>query len=124
MHHNFFQKNLKNPKQMIPKSNPNSEITIDLKFKCLEEIPHKILRKFSLLNFWKFFPDYDYDYYGYGDYRGGYADPYYDDYYGGFDDYYEGYGSGYGPGPRGRGRGGPPPPPPPVGEFSFSVFFV
>ncbi|CAG9766792.1 unnamed protein product [Ceutorhynchus assimilis] len=25
--------------------------------------------------------DYDYDYYGYGDYRGGYSDPYYDDYY-------------------------------------------
>ena len=72
--------------------------------------------------FWtNFVPDYDYDYYGYGDYRGGYADPYYDDYYG-YDDFYEGY--GYGPGPRGRGRGGPPPPPPPVGEFSFTVFSV
>uniref|UniRef100_T1IVI9 RRM domain-containing protein n=1 Tax=Strigamia maritima TaxID=126957 RepID=T1IVI9_STRMM len=47
--------------------------------------------------------DYDYDYYGYGDYRGGYADPYYDDYYR-YDDYYD---YSYGPGPRGRGRGGP-----------------
>jgi len=56
--------------------------------------------------------DYDYDYYAYGDYRGGYNDPYYDDYYGGYDDYDYGYGGGYGPGPRGRGRGGPPPPPP------------
>lgn len=47
--------------------------------------------------------DYDYDYYGYGDYRGGYADPYYDDYYR-YDDFYD---YGYGPGPRSRGRAGP-----------------
>lgn len=25
--------------------------------------------------------DYDYDFYGYSDYRGGYSDPYYDEYY-------------------------------------------
>lgn len=46
--------------------------------------------------------DYDYDYYGYGDYRGGYSDPYYDDYYRYEDFYYE-----YPPAPsqaRGRGR--------------------
>ena len=64
------------------------------------------------------FPDYyDYDY-GYGEYRGGYSDPYYDDYYGYEDDYYGGggYGGGYGAGPRGRGsRGGPPS----VGDFPF-----
>ncbi|KAG1663622.1 Heterogeneous nuclear ribonucleoprotein Q [Nymphon striatum] len=59
--------------------------------------------------------DYDYDYYGYGEYRGGYSDPYYDEYYGrGFDEY-EYY--GYGPSPMamppmhgpqmGRGRGAP-----------------
>jgi len=47
--------------------------------------------------------DYDYDYYGYGDYRGGYADPYFDDYYR-YDDFYD---YSYGPGPRSRGRGGP-----------------
>ena len=62
------------------------------------------------------FPDYyDYDY-GYGEYRGGYSDPYYDDYYGYEDDYYGGggYGGGYGASPRGRGaRGGPPS----VGDF-------
>ena len=62
--------------------------------------------------------DYDYDYYGYGDYRGGYNDPYYDDYYGYEDFDYGGYGGSYAPGPRGRGRGGPPPPPP-VGDFPF-----
>lgn len=53
--------------------------------------------------------DYDYDYYGYGDYQGGYADPYYDDYYGRYDDYYD-YGYGAAPRPRepvGRSRGGP-----------------
>lgn len=55
--------------------------------------------------------DYDYDYYGYGDYQGGYAaDPYYDDYYGGrYDDYYD-YGYGAAPRPRepvGRARAGP-----------------
>lgn len=46
--------------------------------------------------------DYDYDYYGYGDYRGGYSDPYYDDYY-----RYEEYYYDYPPAPpqaRGRGR--------------------
>ncbi|KAB0802321.1 hypothetical protein PPYR_04507 [Photinus pyralis] len=46
--------------------------------------------------------DYDYDYYGYGDYRGGYSDPYYDDYY-----RYEDYYCDYPPAPpqaRGRGR--------------------
>lgn len=45
------------------------------------------------------FIDYDYDYYGYGDYRGGYSDPYYDDYYR-YEDYYFDY--------------APPPPPPPA----------
>ncbi|XP_074038963.1 synaptotagmin binding cytoplasmic RNA interacting protein isoform X2 [Leptinotarsa decemlineata] len=46
--------------------------------------------------------DYDYDYYGYGDYRGGYSDPYYDDFYRYEDYYYD-----YQPAPtqaRGRGR--------------------
>ena len=67
------------------------------------------------------FPDYDYDYYGYGDYRGGYAEDFYDYY--AYDDYDYGYGGGYG-GPRG-GRGGQrggPPHPPPVGDslFQFS----
>lgn len=60
-------------------------------------------------------PDYDYDYYAYGEYRGGYSDPYYDEYYGrGFDEYEYGY--SYGPGPvppsgpphMNRGRGAPP----------------
>ncbi|XP_076307632.1 heterogeneous nuclear ribonucleoprotein R-like isoform X1 [Tachypleus tridentatus] len=53
--------------------------------------------------------DYDYDYYGYGDYCGGYADPYYDDYYGPFDDFYD-YDYDYGyvpPPPPPRTRGGP-----------------
>lgn len=63
-----------------------------------------------------FMRDYDFDYYGFSDYRGGYGDDYYD-YYGYDDDYY-GYGGGYGPGPRGRGRGGPPLPPP-VGSWSW-----
>lgn len=31
--------------------------------------------------------DYDYDYYGYGEYPGGYSDPYYDDYYR-YDDFF------------------------------------
>ncbi|KRT78614.1 RNA binding protein [Oryctes borbonicus] len=56
--------------------------------------------------------DYDYDYYGYGDYRGGYSDPYYDDYYR-YEDYYYDYppappqarGRGRQPQPAGRGRG-------------------
>ncbi|XP_042236500.1 heterogeneous nuclear ribonucleoprotein Q-like isoform X6 [Homarus americanus] len=43
--------------------------------------------------------DYDYDYYGYGDYQGGYSDPYYDDYYRYEDYYYD-----YSPYPMGRGR--------------------
>ncbi len=65
------------------------------------------------------FPDYyDYDY-GYGEYRGGYSDPYYDDYYGYEEDFYGGggFGGGFGGGgPRGRGgRGGPPS----VGDFPF-----
>ncbi|XP_075218912.1 heterogeneous nuclear ribonucleoprotein Q-like isoform X2 [Lycorma delicatula] len=60
--------------------------------------------------------DYDYDYYGYGDYRGGYSDPYYDDYYR-YEDYYFDYappppppparGRGRQPQPAGRGRGVP-----------------
>ncbi|XP_025833582.1 heterogeneous nuclear ribonucleoprotein R isoform X3 [Agrilus planipennis] len=57
--------------------------------------------------------DYDYDYYGYGDYRGGYSDPYYDEYYR-YEDYYYDYpppappqarGRGRQPQPAGRGRG-------------------
>ncbi|XP_015174200.1 PREDICTED: heterogeneous nuclear ribonucleoprotein R isoform X6 [Polistes dominula] len=56
--------------------------------------------------------DYDYDYYGYGDYRGGYSDPYYDDYFR-YEDCYFDYappppparGRGRQPQPAGRGRG-------------------
>ncbi|XP_066598368.1 heterogeneous nuclear ribonucleoprotein R isoform X1 [Prorops nasuta] len=56
--------------------------------------------------------DYDYDYYDYGDYRGGYSDPYYDDFYR-YEDYYFYYsppppparGRGRQPQPAGRGRG-------------------
>ncbi|XP_017776044.1 PREDICTED: heterogeneous nuclear ribonucleoprotein R isoform X6 [Nicrophorus vespilloides] len=56
--------------------------------------------------------DYDYDYYGYGDYRGGYSDPYYDDFYR-YEEYYYDYppappqarGRGRQPQPAGRGRG-------------------
>ncbi|XP_057662364.1 heterogeneous nuclear ribonucleoprotein Q isoform X5 [Diorhabda carinulata] len=56
--------------------------------------------------------DYDYEYYGYGDYRGGYSDPYYDDYYR-YEDYYYDYqpaptssrGRGRQPTSAGRGRG-------------------
>ncbi|XP_023241425.1 heterogeneous nuclear ribonucleoprotein Q [Centruroides vittatus] len=48
--------------------------------------------------------DYDYDYYGYGDYQGGYADPYYEDYYGHYDDYYD---YDYAPAPRAPTRGTP-----------------
>ncbi|XP_059478509.1 heterogeneous nuclear ribonucleoprotein R isoform X3 [Neocloeon triangulifer] len=47
--------------------------------------------------------DYDYDYYGYGDYRGGYSDPYFDDYYR-YDDYYYDYALHPSAAPRGRGR--------------------
>lgn len=36
------------------------------------------------------FIDYDYDYYGFGDYRGGYSEPYFDDYYR-YEDYYFDY---------------------------------
>lgn len=45
--------------------------------------------------------DYDYDFYGYTDYRGGYTEPYYDDYYRSYDgDYYFDFPpSGVGPGP-------------------------
>ncbi|CAH1099814.1 unnamed protein product [Psylliodes chrysocephalus] len=46
--------------------------------------------------------DYDYDYYGYGDYRGGYSDPYYDDFYR-YEDYYYDYQPAQTPA---RGRGG------------------
>lgn len=52
------------------------------------------------------FIDYDYDYYGYGDYRGGYSDPYYDDYYR-YEDYYFDYPP---PPPQARGRGRQPQP--------------
>ncbi|CAG2054166.1 unnamed protein product [Timema podura] len=51
--------------------------------------------------------DYDYDYYGYGDYRGGYSDPYYDEYY-----RYEDYYFDYPPPPPTRGRGRQPQPDP------------
>ncbi|XP_014219780.1 heterogeneous nuclear ribonucleoprotein R [Copidosoma floridanum] len=50
--------------------------------------------------------DYDYDYYGYGDYRGGYSDPYYDDYYR-YEDFYFDYAP---PPPPARGRGRQPQP--------------
>lgn len=59
--------------------------------------------------------DYDYDYYGYSDYRGGYADPYYEDYYGRYDDYYD-YGYPAAAPPRGR------PAPERVGGYSFPSF--
>lgn len=69
------------------------------------------------------FIDYDYDYYGYGDYRGGYSDPYYDDYY-----RYEDYFYDYPPAaPQARGRGRQPQP---VGgqyeifRFFFIIFLV
>ncbi|XP_026272651.1 heterogeneous nuclear ribonucleoprotein Q isoform X1 [Frankliniella occidentalis] len=55
--------------------------------------------------------DYDYEYFGYGDYRGGYSDPYYDDFYR-YEDYYFDYppapparGRARQPQPAGRGRG-------------------
>ena len=38
----------------------------------------------------KLFLDYDYDYYGYGEYQGGYSDPYYDEFYR-YEDYYYDY---------------------------------
>lgn len=39
--------------------------------------------------------DYDFNFYGYGEYQGGYADSYYDDYYSHYEDYYDyGYGAG------------------------------
>ncbi|UYV61116.1 HNRNPR [Cordylochernes scorpioides] len=46
--------------------------------------------------------EYNYDYYGYGDYQGGYADPYFEDFYcNTYEDYYS-----YGSPPRGAtGRG-------------------
>ncbi|XP_034938330.1 heterogeneous nuclear ribonucleoprotein R-like isoform X8 [Chelonus insularis] len=50
--------------------------------------------------------NYDYDYYGYGDYRGGYSDPYYDDYYR-YEDYYFDFAP---PPPPARGRGRQPQP--------------
>lgn len=52
------------------------------------------------------FIDYDYDYYGYSDYRGGYSDPYYDDYYR-YEDYYYDYPPAA---PQARGRGRQPQP--------------
>lgn len=52
------------------------------------------------------FVDYDYDYYGYEGYRGGYSDPYYDDYYR-YEDYYYDYAP---PPPQARGRGRQPQP--------------
>ncbi|XP_046406124.1 heterogeneous nuclear ribonucleoprotein Q-like [Ischnura elegans] len=54
--------------------------------------------------------DVDFEYYGYGDYRGGYSDPYYDDYYR-YEDFYYDYlpppprGVIRRPMPAGRGRG-------------------
>lgn len=50
--------------------------------------------------------DYDYDYYGYGDYQGGYSDPYYDDYYRYEDYYYPPEFSGHGGGPGASMGGG------------------
>ncbi|KAJ9576866.1 hypothetical protein L9F63_006565, partial [Diploptera punctata] len=61
--------------------------------------------------------DYDYDYYGYGDYRGGYSDPYYDDYYR-YEDYYFDYPP---PPPPARGRGRQPQPSHPThGDMRFA----
>lgn len=57
-----------------------------------------------------FILDYDYEYFGYGDYRGGYSDPYYDDYYR-YEDYYYDIPSAAPPA-RGRARQ-----PQPVGLF-------
>lgn len=66
------------------------------------------------------FVDYDYDYYGYGDYRGGYGESYYDDYYR-YEDFYFDYPppAVAASAPRG-GRGGRQPQP--VGPI-FSTFF-
>lgn len=53
--------------------------------------------------------DYDYDYYGYGDYRGGYADPYFEEYYGpSYEEYYD---YGYATPPRPYPPRVPQPPP-------------
>ncbi len=69
-----------------------------------------------------YFSDYGYDYLGYDDYRGSYADDYYGYDYGYYEDDY-GYGGGYSsPAPRGRGSRGGPPPPPPVGDSHFQLF--
>ena len=70
-----------------------------------------------------FVVDFDYEYGGYGgygDYRGGYADDYYDYYgMGGYEDEFI-YGGGYGAPRGGRGgRGGPQGPP--VGDNLFSL---
>lgn len=62
------------------------------------------------------FVDYDYDYYGYGDYRGGYSDPYYDDFYR-YEDYYYDYQPVPQAQSRGRGRQSAP-----VGEISKLKF--
>ncbi|KAJ8959522.1 hypothetical protein NQ314_006259 [Rhamnusium bicolor] len=62
--------------------------------------------------------DYDYDYYGYGDYRGGYSDPYYDDFYRYEDYYYD-----YQPAPtQARGRGRQPAPVWDKTKFSLPSF--
>lgn len=65
------------------------------------------------------FIDYDYDYYGYGDYRGGYSDPYYDDFYR-YEDYYYDYAP---PPPPARGRGRQPQPVGRVPLFSYVCTF-
>lgn len=60
-----------------------------------------------------FWIDYDYDYYGYSDYRGGYND-YYEDYYG-YEDYYYDYSPA--PMPAARAGGRVRPGQPPVGDL-------
>lgn len=79
--------------------------------KSLLENPWNKLAKLGLI---VSFIDYDYDYYGYGDYRGGYSDPYYDDYYR-YEDYYYDYPPAP---PQARGRGRQPQP---VGGLVYSI---
>ncbi|KAK3925341.1 Coiled-coil domain-containing protein 80 [Frankliniella fusca] len=61
--------------------------------------PLNILYSVVSVNLKERWSDYDYEYFGYGDYRGGYSDPYYDEYY-----RYEDYYFDYPPAPPARGR--------------------
>ena len=85
---------------------------LNLFFSCFYEIKlvwFSKVAKIGLVCSLFFIIDYDYEYFGYGDYRGGYSDPYYDDYY-----RYEDYYFDYPPAPPARGRARQPQP---VGSF-------